>query len=116
MRTQLLQETGDNAQPIEVLAASRATTEKKSFNERVWEFERGIIAEALAEAGGSVTRAARALQLTHQGLCYIINHRHKELLAERAPIRIRRRSIMFKSKRRQRKRTASKHLNEGLAS
>jgi transcriptional regulator with GAF, ATPase, and Fis domain len=67
MQTQPLQENGDSVQPIEVLAGSRAPAEKKSFNERVWEVERGIIAEALAEAGGSVTRAARALKLTHQG-------------------------------------------------
>jgi DNA-binding NtrC family response regulator len=116
MQTQPLQENGDNAQPIDLLAGSRAPAEKKSFNERVLEFERGIIAEALEEAGGGVTKAARALGLTHQGLCYIINHRHKELLTKRAPIRIRRRSIMAKGKRRRRKQTAAKHLNDGLPS
>lgn len=77
MRTHLSGENGENAQPIEVFADSHTPAEKKSFNERVWELERGIIAEALAEAGGSVTKAARALKLTHQGLCYIINNRHK---------------------------------------
>ena len=69
MRTQTLPENGVNAQPIEVLTDSDAPAIKKSFNERVWKFERGIIAEALAEASGSVTKAARALKLTHQGLC-----------------------------------------------
>ena len=102
MQTQPSQENGVNAQRIEVLAGSRAPGERKSFQDRVREFERGIIAEALAEAGGSVTSAARALKLTHQGLCYIINHRHQDLLAVRTPIRIRRRSIMFKGKRRRR--------------
>jgi hypothetical protein len=116
MTTHPLQNSGVIAQPIEVLTDSHAPAKKKSFNERVLEFERGIIAEALEEAGGGVTKAARALGLTHQGLCYIINHRHKELLTKRAPIRIRRRSIMFKGKRRRRKQTASKHLNEGLPS
>jgi Bacterial regulatory protein, Fis family len=101
---------------FEVLAGSRARAENKSFQDRIREFERGIIAEGLEEAGGSVTRAARALKLTHQGLCYIINNRHKELLSERKPIRIRRKSIMFKGKRRRRKQTASKHFDESLPS
>jgi hypothetical protein len=43
-----------------------------------------------------VTRAAKILGLTHQGLCYIINHRHKSLLTARAPIRVRRKSVMKK--------------------
>jgi transcriptional regulator with PAS, ATPase and Fis domain len=89
-----------------VLAASQpdpeSTSESKSFQERVREFERGIIAEALVEAGGSVTRAARSLKLTHQGLCYIINHRHQDLLTARTPIRIRRQSIIGKGKGRRR--------------
>jgi DNA-binding NtrC family response regulator len=116
MLTQPLQENGVNAQPIDVLTDSHAPAIKRSFNERVWEFERGIIAEALAEAGGSVTKAARALKLTHQGLCYIINNRHKELLSERKPIRIRRKSIMFKSKPRRRKQTVPRDFDEGLPS
>ena len=96
MRTQPLPENDGNTQPIEVLADGlkheREAPEecipcqRKSFQERVREFEHGIIAEALEEAGGGVTKAARALGLTHQGLCYIINHRHKELLTKRAPI------------------------------
>jgi hypothetical protein len=52
----------------------------------------------LEEANGSVTRAARTLGLTHQGLCYIINHRHKSLLSARAPIRVRRKSVIKKHK------------------
>lgn len=91
-----------NIQPKDVLAASHSdhesTNEGKSFHERVREFEREIIAEALVEAGGSVTRAAKALKLTHQGLCYIINHRHQDLLTKRAPIRKRRKSIIGKDK------------------
>jgi len=45
-----------------------------------------------------VTRAARNPGLTHQGLCYIINHRHQELLTARTPVRVRRRSIIGKGK------------------
>ena len=64
--------------------------------EQVHKRENELINAALVEAGGSVTRAARILGLTHQGLCYIINHRHKDLLVARAPIRVRRKSIIKK--------------------
>lgn len=80
--------------PHDLEAGDKAPT----FHDRVWEFERQIIAEALKATGGRVTRAARRLGLTHQGLCYIINNRHKELLSERTPLRIRRKSIITKGK------------------
>jgi tetratricopeptide (TPR) repeat protein len=67
-----------------------------SFEQEVHNRESELIKAALDEARGSVTRAARILGLTHQGLCYIINHRHKHLLAARAPIRVRRKSIIKK--------------------
>ncbi len=66
------------------------------FEEEVRKCESSLIKRALDEANGSVTRAARILGLTHQGLCYIINHRHKSLLSARAPIRVRRKSLMKK--------------------
>jgi tetratricopeptide (TPR) repeat protein len=74
----------------------RETASGGSFEEQVHKREAELINAALLEAGGSVTRAARQLKLTHQGLCYIINHRHKELLSARAPIRVRRKSIIKK--------------------
>lgn len=67
-----------------------------SFEEEVHKRESELIRVALGQAGGSVTRAARMLGLTHQGLCYILNHRHKDLLGARAPIRVRRKSIIKK--------------------
>lgn len=67
-----------------------------SFEQEVHKRESELIRSALETAGGSVTRAARLLSLTHQGLCYIINHRHKDLLGARAPIRVRRKSIIKK--------------------
>ncbi len=79
--------------------ATAAKTENRqpgSFEQEVRKRESDLISAALAEAGGSVTRAARLLGLTHQGLCYIINHRHKDLLVARAPIRVRRKSIIKK--------------------
>lgn len=67
-----------------------------SFEQEVHKRESELIKTALDHSSGSVTRAARMLGLTHQGLCYIINHRHKQLLGARAPIRIRRKSIIKK--------------------
>jgi tetratricopeptide (TPR) repeat protein len=67
-----------------------------TFEEEVHRCESGLIRHALDEASGSVTRAAKLLGLTHQGLCYIINHRHRQLLAARAPIRVRRKSLIKK--------------------
>jgi|SRR5215813_4337100 len=67
------------------------------FTEEVRKCESVLIKRALEEANGSVTRAARILGLTHQGLCYIINHRHKSLLTARAPIRVRRKSLIKKN-------------------
>jgi len=52
--------------------------------------EREMIKQALARANGSITHAARSLRLSYQGLAYIMQSRHKELLKERTPIRPRR--------------------------
>src|SRR5712671_2577455 len=76
--------------------ASLETPLPGSFEQEVHKRESDLISAALAQASGSVTRAARLLGLTHQGLCYIINHRHKDLLGARAPIRVRRKSIIKK--------------------
>src|SRR5207253_5841657 len=69
-----------------------------SLEQEVLQYEGEWIRRALDQAQGSVTRAARLLGLTHQGLCYIINTRHKSLLTARAPVRIRRKSIIKKPK------------------
>jgi transcriptional regulator with GAF, ATPase, and Fis domain len=72
-------------------------TSRIPFADEVRKCESALIKQALEQAGGSVTRAAKILGLTHQGLCYIINHRHKDLLAARAPIRVRRKSLIKKN-------------------
>lgn len=59
----------------------------------VLRYERQLIQRALESVGGSVTRAARKLGITHQGLAFILNGRHQSLLAARTPIRHRRKSI-----------------------
>ena len=80
-----------------VTTAAGEKTSRIPFAEEVRKCESALIKQALDQAGGSVTRAAKILGLTHQGLCYIINHRHKDLLAARAPIRVRRKSLIKKN-------------------
>lgn len=61
-----------------------------NLSEEVLKFEGSLIRRALAEANGSVTRAAALLSLSYQALAYIIGGRHKDLLKERSPVRRRR--------------------------
>lgn len=70
----------------------------EGFNmyEAVHDFEARLIEQALEEAGGSVTKAARLLGLTHQTLGTILNTRHKSLANKRTPVRRRLRSIFKK--------------------
>jgi tetratricopeptide (TPR) repeat protein len=53
----------------------------------VLKYEGSLIKQALSKVNGSVTRAADLLNLSYQGLAYIIGTRHKDLLKERSPIR-----------------------------
>ncbi|MBV9928305.1 MAG: hypothetical protein JOZ96_25015 [Acidobacteria bacterium] len=73
--------------------------ESEGFNmyEAVLHFEARLIERALEEAGGSVTKAARLLGLTHQTLGTILNTRHKSLASKRTPVRKRLRSIFRES-------------------
>lgn len=95
------------AQDVETLARLRACArvvmrglagpklEHKGFSlyDAVHDFEARLIEQALDEAGGSVTKAARLLGLTHQTLGTILNTRHKSLADKRTPVRRRLRSI-----------------------
>ncbi len=65
-----------------------------SLEDQVLEYESRLIKEALETSDGSVTRAARMLGISHQGLAFILNGRHKDLLAARKPVKRRRRSII----------------------
>lgn len=65
-----------------------------SLEEQVMAYEADLIKEALDTSDGSVTRAARMLGISHQGLAFILNGRHKNLLAARKPVKRRRRSII----------------------
>ena len=75
--------------------AAEHSWEGFSFRDAVHRFEGEVIARALADAGGSVSRAAHLLGFRHHNsLASILNNRHRELLAERSPIKPRRRSII----------------------
>lgn len=65
-----------------------------SLDAEVLRYEGNLIRKALEESGGSVTRAARLLGVTHQGLAFILNGRHSDLLSVRTPVKKRRRSII----------------------
>ena len=65
-----------------------------SLDAEVLRYEGNLIRKALEESNGSVTRAARLLGVTHQGLAFILNGRQSELLSIRTPVKRRRRSII----------------------
>ena len=65
-----------------------------SLDAEVLRYEGSLIRKALEDSGGSVTRAARMLGVTHQGLAFILNGRHSDLASIRTPVKKRRRSIM----------------------
>ena len=69
-----------------------------SFHGAVHEFEAKLIQRALEETGGSITKAARLLGLTHQTLGSILSKRHKGLAPKRKPVRKRLKSIIKKPK------------------
>lgn len=82
------------AVPAAAEAAPAAPSMNGSLDEHVLRYEGELIREALKAADGSVTRAARLLGVTHQGLAFILNGRQKNLLSSRKPAKPRRRSII----------------------
>lgn len=76
------------------LTARGQASAAASLEDQVLNFEGELIRQALETSGGSVTRAARLLGITHQGLAFILNGRHKSLLSIRTPVKRRRRSII----------------------
>ena len=97
---------GQCARRVLAAAASESTSENTagavpvsmppgfSLDAEVLRYEGNLIRKALEESGGSVTRAARLLGVTHQGLAFILNGRHSDLLSIRTPVKRRRRSII----------------------
>lgn len=75
------------------LSGARLDEEDFSLPRAVQELEASLIGQALEEAGGSVTKAARLLGIPYQSLIPILNTRHRNLRDKRTPARNRRRSI-----------------------
>jgi transcriptional regulator with GAF, ATPase, and Fis domain len=67
-----------------------------SFYSTVHDLEARLIEQALEEAGGSITKAARLLGVRHQTLGSMLRTRHKRLLKKRTPAEKRLRSIIKK--------------------
>src|SRR5207253_10804785 len=71
-----------------------------SFKREIRKAEKVLLARALREAEGSVTKAAYLLGFKHhQSLISIINIRHKDLLKTRSRVRKRRRHIFSASRK-----------------
>ncbi len=68
-------------------ATEMLLTKRGALQKRKLAYERGLIKQALAQANGRVTHAAALLGMSYQGLCYIIESRHRDLLKERLPVR-----------------------------
>lgn len=77
---------------------SDPTIHEKNFSlyGAVHELEAKLIGQALEEAGGSVTKAARLLGLKHQTFIAMLQKRHKGLRGQRTPLTKRLKSIIKK--------------------
>ncbi len=75
------------------LSGMRLHDEGFTFHGAVCDFEAKFIEQALREAGGGVTQAARLLGLSYQSLVTLLNTRHRRLRKLRTPPTNRKRSI-----------------------
>jgi tetratricopeptide (TPR) repeat protein len=87
---------GGRASVRRAAPAGEEEAEEGSLRELMRRYEGRLIREALQRSGGSVTQAARALGLSHQALIYMLEHRHRDLLADRNPVHKRRRRVAHK--------------------
>ena len=62
-------------------------SESGTLREQLLKHEGVVIRRALAQTNGSLTKAASLLGVRYQSLAFIIEHRHRELLNERTPVR-----------------------------
>lgn len=105
----LLKDTQDAEDKERLLACARVVMRRLSdtpFHEKnfslfgaVHDFEARLIGQALDESGGSVTKAAQLLGLTHQTLISILITRHKALSGKRKPAQKRLKSIIKKTEK-----------------
>ncbi|HKE56629.1 MAG TPA: helix-turn-helix domain-containing protein [Pyrinomonadaceae bacterium] len=91
---ELTQEPAADEATTRLLLNAEASDSAYSLEAEVHRYEGSLIRQALEASGGSVTRAARLLGVTHQGLAFILNGRHSDLLSIRTPVKRRRRSII----------------------
>ncbi len=63
------------------------TDTTRDLHKEVREYEGLLVRDALVKADGRLTRAASLLTLSYQGLAYIIETRHRDLLKDRTPVR-----------------------------
>ncbi|HEX7313471.1 MAG TPA: helix-turn-helix domain-containing protein [Pyrinomonadaceae bacterium] len=76
------------------LGGSRLADAGFSLFDAVHELESKLIGQALEEAGGSVTRAAKILGMHHQTLTSMLQTRHSQLQSKRTPPEKRLKSII----------------------
>jgi tetratricopeptide (TPR) repeat protein len=62
-------------------------TKPGDLQKKLLDYEHELIKQALAQSNGAVTHAADLLGMTYQGLAYIIETRHRDLLKARTPVR-----------------------------
>ena len=65
-----------------------------TLESKVLEYENALIKRALIQSNGAVTHAASLLGMTYQGLAYVLETRHKDLLSARSPVRRRARKLI----------------------
>jgi tetratricopeptide (TPR) repeat protein len=102
----LLKDTQDAEDIVRLRACARVVMRRlsetpihdKNFSlyGAVQELEGKLIEQALDETGGSITKAARLLGITHQTLNAMLSGRHKRLAGKRKPVQTRLRSIIKK--------------------
>ena len=57
------------------------------LDQRLLEYEHDLIKQALKQSNGSVTHAATLLGKSYQGLAYMIETKHQDLMTARTPVR-----------------------------
>lgn len=71
----------------------QALSEKLPLLKELQRYEHDLVKQALISARGSVSHAARLLRTSHQHLAYLIEHRHKDLLPLRTPVKHRQKPL-----------------------
>lgn len=65
-----------------------------TFREQIYELEAKLISQALRDANGSVSKAAKLLGFKHHQSLVSRLQKHQDLLSQRSPVHHRRKSII----------------------